>query len=148
MSSYPWFTSSNPRVQILELSFQLYELEFISASYEFNSTSYDLKSISYELKSTSYEFRSELQVEIHEFKNHLINETRVNNLKIFLFPKILNLKWFSNLWGNSYVPFLVKISCFTFPLFHSYGFSSKQRYLTFAKKSHPSPYDFGETFCI
>ena len=41
-----------------------------------------------------------------------------------------------------------RVLCFTFPLFHGYDFSRKQRYLTSAQKSHPSPDEFGEIFAF
>ena len=62
-------------------------------------------------------------------------------------------KLFCNSWANSYVQFLVIISCFTFPPHHDYGFSKKvsnvninfeRRDLNFSLKSHLPPDDLGE----
>ena len=47
---------------------------------------------------------------VQEFKSQL------NSLKSSSFPKTISPKLLDNLWGNLYVPFLVIISCFTFPL--------------------------------
>ena len=73
-----------------------------------------------------------VRVQIQEFKNHLINENssgppwNFNSLKISSFLKILCLKSFGSSWGNSSFQCLMITSCFTFPLFHGYGFSRKQ----------------------
>ena len=52
-------------------------------------------------------------------------KTQVTSLKSSSFLKIVSPKLFGNLWDNSYILFLVIISCFTFPPLHGYGFSKK-----------------------
>ena len=52
-------------------------------------------------------------------------KTQERSLKISPCLKIISPKLFNNSWGNSYVQFLVIISCFTFPPLHGYGFSKK-----------------------
>ena len=101
-SSNPRVTSLNPRVQIRELQSQIHELRV---------QIYDL-----EIQIL------ELQVQVQVFKNHLINDT----FKISLFPKTVSLKLVASSSGNSPFHFLLMIYCFTFPLFHGYGFSRKQ----------------------
>ena len=81
-----------------------------------------------------------------------------SSLKISSFPKILSLKSFGNSWGNSYVQFLVIISCFTFTLFHGYGRLQQEtkwvsinferqdlistRKVTVSLPSHPDVFEF------
>ena len=52
-------------------------------------------------------------------------KTQVSSLKSSSFLNICSPELFGNLWGNSYVQFLVIISCYTFPPLHGYGFSKK-----------------------
>ena len=66
-----------------ELNFTSYEFKF--TSYKFKSTGYEFKSTSYKFKYTTYELKSQVMssnprdtVQIHEFKNHLINENSSN----------------------------------------------------------------------
>ena len=128
------------RVKIQNCEFRCTSYEFKSTSKEFNSTSYEFKSTSYKFKSTSYEFKStsyELKSTSHEFKStsyelkstssRIIKsmKTQVKSLKSVSFPKIISPKLFDNSWGNSYVQFLVIISCFMFTLLHGYSFSRK-----------------------
>ena len=91
---------------------------FKFTSYEFNFTSYEFKSTSYEFRSTIYEFSSTC----YGF-NSLLKQQSVNSFTNIISPKLL--RHLGNLWGNSYVQFLVIISCFPFPLLHGCDFSRK-----------------------
>ena len=129
--------------------------------HELGVTSYKLLVTSAKLKSMNLNSKvrvqiHELQVQIHElrvqiqeFQKHYSIETQVNSLKISSFPNILSLKSFGNSWGNSRFN-LVIILCFTFPLFHGYGFSRETKWvninferrdLTSTQKSHSVPDD-------
>ena len=120
------FTIYELQVESLKVRAKIQKCEFKSTSYQFKSTSYEFKSTSYEFKSTSYEFK----FTIYKFKatsSRIIKsmKTQVNSLKSSSFPRIISPQLFGSSWGNSYVQFLVIISCFTFPLLHGYGFSRK-----------------------
>ena len=129
--------SLKARVESLKARVEIEKFKSKSSSYEFKSTRYELKSTRYELKSTSYKFKStsyEFKSTGLEFKStssssnpRIIKsmKTQVNSLKSSSFLKIVSPELFVNLWGNSYVLFLVIISCFTFPTLHDYGFSKK-----------------------
>ena len=104
-------------------------------------TSHDLLVTNWKLESTSWDsnvwFQThQLKVQIHEFKSRNCEskftssrifsslKTQVNRLKTASFSK--TQKSFGNSWDNMSVQFLVIISCYTFPLFHSYGFTRNQ----------------------
>ena len=88
--------------------------------------------VKHELPVASYKLRVETLKERVKFKNASSNPSikssspriiksmkiHVNSRKSSSFPKIKSPKLFGNLWGNSYVQFLVKIFCFTFQLLH------------------------------
>ena len=83
-----------------------------------------------EFKSTSYEFKSPscgFKPRVTSLNPRVIKsmKTQVSSLKSFPFLKAISPKLLGNLWGNSYVKFLVIVSCFTFLQLHSYGFSKK-----------------------
>ena len=102
--------SLKARAESLKARVEIQKCKFKSTSYEFKSTSYEFESTSYEFESTRITKSMKIQV---------------NTLKSSSFPKIISPKLFGNSWGNSYVQFLVIISCFIFPLLHGYGFSRK-----------------------
>ena len=105
-----------------------YELRAESLKARVEIQKCEFKSTSYEFKSTSYEFKSTISRIIKSMK------TQVNSLKSSSFPKIISPKLFGNSWDNSYVKFLVIISCFTFPLLNGYGFGWKLSELTLTLK--------------
>ena len=147
------------RVECLKTRVKIQKYEFKSTSYKFKPTSYKLKSTSsefkyricefkstiYEFKSTSYDFKSTSSRIIKSMK------TQVNSLEGSLFPKIINPKLFCNSWGNSYVRFLVIISCFTIltaPWLRLQqeaewvNFNFERRHLNSPQISHRLPDDF------
>ena len=122
--------SLKARVESLKARVEIEKFKSKSSSCEFKSTRYELKSTRYELKSTSYKFKStglEFKSTSSSSNPRIIKsmKTQVNSLKSSSFLKIVSPELFVNLWGNSYVLFLVIISCFTFPTLHDYGFSKK-----------------------
>ena len=124
--------SSNPYVKIKEFRLQLYELRV--QIHKLQLQIHELRVQPYELWFQIYEFWihfCELQVQIQRLKSTSskiigLIKTEGNSLKISSLPKTPNLKSFVNSWDNSYVPFLVIISCFAFPIFYGCGFSWKQ----------------------
>ena len=107
-------------------------------SYESWVTSYKLKAQKHKLKFKSKSWNSKVWVASSKLRVTNLNlrvtssnariikamKAQVNSLKSSWFPEIISPKLFSNLWGNWFVQFLVKI-CFRFSLFHGYGFSRK-----------------------
>ena len=124
--------SSNPYVKIKEFRLQLYELRV--QIHKLQLQIHELRLQPYELWFQIYEFWihfCELQVQIQRLKSTSskiigLIKTEGNSLKISSLPKTPNLKSFVNSWDNSYVPFLVIISCFAFPIFYACSFSWKQ----------------------
>ena len=110
-------TSCEFKVTSYEFKFTSYELK--STSYEFKSTSYEFKFTSYEFKFMSYEFKPTSSRIIKLMKTQVNKHLKQPSKTHFLRSSVLNCL------GNSYVEFLVIISCFTFPLLHGYGFNIK-----------------------
>ena len=135
-------TSYYLRVGSLKAQVEIQKFESKSTSYELKSTSLNLRVTSSTLQVmssntlvTSLNPRITspyLQVTSSNQRvtssnprvQQLINQLKL--LKLSSFPKILSLKSFGNSWGSSYIQFLAIISCFTFSLFHGYGFRWKE----------------------
>ena len=112
-------TSYELRVARQELGVTSWKLK--NTSWMFKSTIWNFKSVSSNPRVTS----SNLRVPSSNPRIIKSIKTQVNNFKSCLFPKIRSPKLFGNLWGNWYVQFLMIISCFKFPLHHSYSFRRK-----------------------
>ena len=128
-------TSYYLRVGSLKAQVEIQKFESKSTSYELKSTSSTLRVMSSNTRVTSLNPRitsSYLQVTSSNQRvtssnprvQELINQLKL--LKLSSFPMILSLESFGNSWGSSYIQFLAIISCFTFSLFHGYGFRWKE----------------------
>ena len=132
--------SSNPCVKIKEFRVQLYEL--LVQILKLRLQIHELRVQLYELWVQIHEFWihfCELQVQIQRLKSTSskiiwLIKTEGNSLKVSSLPKTLSLKSFVGSWDNSYVQFLVIISCFAFPIFHGCSFSWKQSEKTLTLK--------------
>ena len=76
---------------------------------------YELRVLIHESRVQIHELRIQIQISLSQWK------TQVNSLNSSSVLKIISPK----LWGNSYVQFLMIISCFTFPPLHGHDFSKK-----------------------
>ena len=126
---YRDFTKNFPLIAAkAETKSDMVKHELRVTSYELRDTSYELRVKSLKFKSASWNPRvtsSNLQVTSSNPRIIKSMKTQVSSLKSSSFLKIVSPKLFGNSWGNSYVQFLVIISCFTFPPLHGYGFSKK-----------------------
>ena len=118
-SSNPRFTSSNSRVTSSNPQVASLNLRVSSSNLRATSLNVRITSSNARVTSLNPPFTS---------SNPRINKpvkTQANSLKSSSYPKIISPTLFDNSRGNSYIQFLVIISCFKFPLFHGYGFSRK-----------------------
>ena len=137
------FTKNFPLIAAkAETKSDMVKHELRVTSYELRDTSYELRVKSLKFKSASWNPRvtssnprvtslnprvtsSNLQVTSSNPRIIKSMKTQVSSLKSSSFLNICSPELFGNLWGNSYVQFLVIISCYTFPPLHGYGFSKK-----------------------
>ena len=140
---YRDFTKNFPLIAAkAETKSDMVKHELPVTSYELRDTSYELRVKSLKFKSASWNPRvtssnprvtslnprvtsSNLQVTSSNPRIIKSMKTQVSSLKSSSFLNICSPELFGNLWGNSYVQFLVIISCYTFPPLHGYGFSKK-----------------------
>ena len=104
LKSTSW--NSKVRVKIHKLWVQIYELRV---------QIHELRDQIHELRVQIHELRVQIQISLSQWK------TQVNSLNSSSLLKIISPK----LWGNSYVQFLMIISCFTFPPLHGHDFIKK-----------------------
>ena len=81
------------------------------------------------------------QITSSDSRNIKSMKIQVNSLKSLPFSQIISPKLFGNPWGNSYVQFLVIISCFAFPLLRGYALQQEAEWvnINFGRRDLNSP---------